>query len=46
MIIIDIPQWMIYVTWFVVINLAIAIIPLQWLGILNKLDTRKANEQN
>jgi len=31
MIIIDLPQWMIYITWFVFINLAIAVTVLLWL---------------
>ena len=45
MIILDIPNWILYVSWFVFINTAIIIVLILWLVYLNKRDLRKENKQ-
>ena len=41
MIILDIPNWMLYASWFVFINFTIVIVAILWLVFLNKRDIRK-----
>ena len=45
MIILDIPNWILYASWFVFINFTIVIVAILWLVFLNKCDLRKENKQ-
>ena len=45
MIILDIPNWMLYASWFVFINFTIVIVAILWLVFLNKRDLRKECKQ-
>ena len=45
MIILDIPNWILYVSWFVFINFTIVIVAILWLVFLNKRDLRKEYKQ-
>jgi len=41
MIILDLPNWMLYVTWFITANIGLVIALLMWLWFFNKLEMRK-----
>jgi hypothetical protein len=45
MIILDIPNWILYVSWFVFINFTIVTVAILWLVFLNKRDLRKENKR-
>ena len=45
MIILDIPNWMIYISWFVLINIGVTITILMWLWVINKIEMKK-DKQN
>jgi hypothetical protein len=45
MIILDIPNWILFVSWFVFINLIVVLVSILWLVFLNKRDMRKENKQ-
>jgi hypothetical protein len=45
MIILDIPNWMIYITWFILINIGITVAILMWLWVVNKIEIKK-DKQN
>ena len=44
MIILDIPNWMVYITWFITINIATTIAILLWFVVLNKINKRNEDE--
>ena len=44
MIILDLPNWIVYVSWFVFVNLAIVFILILWLVLLNKRDMRREQQ--
>jgi hypothetical protein len=41
MIILDIPNWMIYITWFILINIGTTVAILMWLWVVNKIEIKK-----
>ena len=41
MIILDLPNWIVYVSWFVFVKLAIVFVLILWLVFLNKRDMRR-----
>jgi len=45
MIILDIPNWIMYISWFVFINFTIILVLILWMVYLNKRDIRKQNKQ-
>jgi len=45
MIILDIPNWILYASWFVFINFTIILVLILWMVYLNKRDIRKENKQ-
>ena len=45
MIILDIPSWILYTSWFVFINFTIVIVAILWMVFLNKRDLRKEYKQ-
>lgn len=45
MVIIEIPNWMIYISWFVLVNLGIVITAILWLVYKSKRDLLNENKQ-
>ena len=45
MIILDIPNWIMYISWFVFINFTIILVLILWMVYLNKRDILKENKQ-
>tara|TARA_R100000458_G_C8267325_1_gene242307 strand:+ start:1578 stop:1721 length:144 start_codon:yes stop_codon:yes gene_type:complete len=45
MLIIDIPNWIMLVSWFVVLNFSLIVILILWIIFLNKRDMRKENKR-
>lgn len=41
MIIIDIPEWMIYTTWFIGANIFTVVAIMMWMWVFNKIEQRK-----
>jgi hypothetical protein len=41
MIILDLPQWLVYITWFICANIGMAFSLILWMWALNKWDMRK-----